>query len=154
MRYVVTFLGIVLLGSASIVAAQESEVKVKHVPLSWEQAALSDGEALYAELCVACHGRDGTGGGPAVEALAIAVPDLTQMASSHGGEFPADRAEGAIKGDLRIAAHGSRDMPIWGLAFHDLRPDWKPFRREGFAELRVRALVSYLESIQVQPAVE
>ncbi len=32
------------------------EVEVKQAPLTWQQAALSDGEQLYLELCASCHG--------------------------------------------------------------------------------------------------
>ncbi len=150
MKSFLILLGIVTLALSPTALAEEPEVEIQETYLSWEQAALSDGEALFSELCAACHGRTGTGDGPAVEALSIAVPDLTTMTRTNQGVFPAEKTEKAIRGELPIAAHGSTDMPIWGMAFRDVRPDWKPYQREGFAELRIRALVAYVESIQVE----
>jgi hypothetical protein len=42
------------------------------------------------------------------------VPDLSLIASRHGGVFPRDLVERIIDGRHVIAAHGARTMPIWG----------------------------------------
>ena len=42
----------------------------------------------------------------------------------------------------------TQEMPIWGAAFEDLRPDIKPSHREAFARLRVHNLMVYLETVQ------
>jgi len=42
-----------------------AQVTVKEAPLTWQQAALTDGEELYVELCAVCHGNGAKGDGPA-----------------------------------------------------------------------------------------
>ena len=127
-------------------AAEKQEVVA--APLTWQQAALSDGEELYVELCAVCHGRDGTGGGPAAEALAKPLPDLTALSAATDGVFPRAAVEKAIRGQGEIPSHGSMEMPIWGRALFDARPDFKPSRRWAVAEQRIFNLTEYLESIQ------
>lgn len=125
-----------------------AQVEIEEVPLTWKQVALGDGEALYIELCAVCHGADATGKGPAAPALATPVPDLTRLARDNDGTFPSAAVEKAINGETEILAHGTQEMPIWGAAFEDLRPDIKPSHREAFARLRVHNLMVYLETVQ------
>ncbi len=126
------------------------EVEVKQAPLTWQQAALTDGEQLYLELCAVCHGESGKGNGPAASALKNAVPDLTSLAANNDGEFPFLEVEKAIAGESRAVSHGTIDMPIWGQAFKDVRPDIKQFRRDAFARQRIYNLTEYLATIQVE----
>ena len=126
------------------------EVEVKQAPLTWQQAALSDGEQLYLELCAVCHGKSGMGDGPAASALKKAVPDLTGLAAANDGEFPRNKVEQSIAGESRVTSHGTLDMPIWGQAFKDVRPDMKQFRRDALARQRVFNLTEYLATIQVE----
>ncbi len=102
------------------------------------------------ELCAVCHGAGGKGDGPAAAALNQAVPDLTMVAAHSGGVFPHEDVERAITGETRVVAHGTLEMPIWGTVFADVRPDWKGFRREGFARQRIYNLTSHLETLQTQ----
>ncbi len=133
--------------SATIVAAQEVET----VPLKLEQVLTTDGDVLYGELCAVCHGADAKGGGPAAEAMAMAVPDLTALAAVSGGDYPAERVEKAITSEWQTVAHGSREMPMWGAAFSEVRPNWGQAPGKEFARLRIRNLVDYIESLQAQP---
>ncbi len=126
------------------------EVEVKQAPLTWQQAALTDGEQLYLELCAVCHGESGKGNGPAASALKAAVPDLTSLAATNDGEFPRQAVEQAIAGESRVTSHGTIDMPIWGQAFKDVRPDMKQFRRDALARQRIFNLTEYLATIQVE----
>ena len=126
------------------------EVEVKQAPLTWQQAALSDGEQLYLELCAVCHGKSGMGDGPAASALKKAVPDLTGLAAANDGEFPRNKVEQSIAGESRVTSHGTLDMPIWGQAFKDVRPDMKQFRRDALARQRIFNLTEYLATIQVE----
>lgn len=126
------------------------EVKVKEVPLTWQQASLTDGEALYMELCAVCHGKGGKGDGPAASALKKAVPDLTVLAAKNDGMYPRKEVEDSIAGESRVVSHGTIDMPIWGQAFENVRPDWKPFRREALARQRLYNLTEYLATIQAE----
>lgn len=125
-----------------------SEVTVEEAPLTWRQAALSDGGELFNELCATCHGTSGKGDGPAAAALSKTVPDLTRLTVNNARIFPRERVTSAITGESRVVAHGTVDMPIWGKVFAELRPDQKPFRREAFARQQVYNLTVYLESIQ------
>ena len=126
------------------------EVEVKQAPLTWQQAALSDGEQLYLELCAVCHGKSGMGDGPAASALKKAVPDLTGLAAANDGEFPRNKVEQSIAGESRVTSHGTLDMPIWGQAFKDVRPDMKQFRRDALARQRIFNLTEYLATIQAE----
>ena len=133
---------------AFTVTADQPQLEEK--PLTWTQAATGDAQTLYVELCASCHGVDATGNGPAAEALVGPVPDLTLLARDNGGVYPAEEVHKAISGETRIVAHGTPDMPVWGKAFEDVRPDHKPARRFTFARQRIGELVNYLESLQVQ----
>ena len=126
------------------------EVEVKQAPLTWQQAALSDSEQLYLELCAVCHGKSGMGDGPAASALKKAVPDLTNLAATNDCEFPRHAVEQAIAGESRVVSHGTIDMPIWGQAFKDVRPDMKQFRRDALARQLIFNLTEYLATIQVE----
>ena len=139
-----------------VVVEAAPEVEIKEAPLTWQQAAQSDGAVLYVEACAACHGVDAKGNGPAAPALAAPAPDLTQLALGNGGVFPAAEVQTTItgQGQDRVSAHGSLEMPVWGKAFEDVRPDRKPGQRWGFARLRILALTEYLESIQVEAEAE
>jgi cytochrome c len=100
------------------------------------------GADLYHAHCAPCHGDNGKGRGPVVPALSVPVPDLTTIAQRGGGKFPAERVRKIITGDEVYAAHGSRDMPVWGPLFHQIDDD----RDYGF--IRLNNLTEYLRSIQ------
>lgn len=126
------------------------QVEVKRVPLTWQQASLTDGEQLYLELCAVCHGKGGMGDGPAASALKKAVPDLTGLAAKNDGQFPRQEVEDSIAGKSRAVSHGTIDMPIWGQAFEDVRPDWTTVRRKALASQRIYNLTEYLSTIQAE----
>ena len=85
---------------------------------------------------------NGSGDGPVASALKGKVPDLTTLARRNGGKFPAVRVRGIIAGDKRYAAHGSREMPVWGPIFHQIEYD----RDLGY--VRLQNVTEYLGSIQ------
>ena len=126
------------------------QVEIIEAPLSWQQAALTDGGELYQELCASCHGVDGKGDGPAAPALAKPVSNLTILASSNNGMFPIDQVEDSITGKSQTVAHGTVDMPVWGQRFEELRPDWKLNRRKALARQRIFNLTLHIESIQAK----
>jgi mono/diheme cytochrome c family protein len=127
-----------------------AQVQVKEAPLTWQQAALTDGEDLFMELCASCHGKGGMGDGPAAPALKNTVPDLTALAAHNGGTFPREAVEKSITGKSRVVSHGTIDMPIWGQAFEDVRPDRKTFERKALAKQRIYNLTEYLATIQAK----
>ena len=127
-------------------------VEIETAPLSWKQAALTDGGELYGELCAVCHGMTGKGDGPAAPALKKGVPDLTTMSANNVGVFPREAVEKAITGRTRIVSHGTVDMPIWGKTFASAMPGEKLYVREGLARQRIYNLTAHLESLQAPVA--
>ncbi|SRR5579883_1225936 len=114
--------------------------KVKHAPPP--NTDPSSGAEMYKTYCAVCHGLDGRGHGPAAPALTAEIPDLTQLAKQNHGEFPVFRVAAAIQGDSVITAHGTKDMPIWGDVFRELKRD------EAVVKLRVHNLTQYIASLQ------
>ena len=86
------------------------------------------------------HGKEGKGNGPAASALAKVPADLTRISARNGGTFPEVRVRRYIEGLDEVAAHGTRDMPMWGDLFRSLNRDT--------AQIRVAALADYLKSLQ------
>jgi len=80
------------------------------------------------------------------ESLSVKPPDLTTMASRRGGKYPYEELASFIDGRKSIAAHGSREMPVWGERFVDELPG-DP-QRERIIHGKVLMLLVYLESIQ------
>ncbi len=132
-RPVFVALAVVGLAAGSAQAQRIDTVPMKRTPAS-------NGAAMYQSYCVSCHGLDATGSGPAAKALTKAPADLTRISARNGGQFPEVRVKRYIEGADEIAAHGSRDMPIWGSLFRSLEPDLMP--------LRVQALADFLKSVQ------
>ena len=98
------------------------EVVIRQVPLEWEKVAKLDGDELFNNLCLACHGAGGKGDGPAVSALDKAVPDLTVLAANNGGVYPYEKVKNVISEKHRVDEHGTIDMPMWGEQFMYVSP--------------------------------
>lgn len=143
----IIILALVLFSTGSVAKEQ---VEVTEAPLTWQQAALTDGEELYMELCAVCHGTSGKGDGPAASALVKPATDLTVIAANNDGEFPRDAVIKSIAGETRVTAHGTAEMPVWGARFEELRPDWQHYRRKALARQRIYNLTLHIESLQVE----
>ena len=106
------------------------------------------GAEEFARYCAACHGADARGDGPAAGALRTPPADLTRIAARRAGDFPADEIAAWIDGRLAPPAHGTREMPIWGVQLREGLPpgDWT----EDLVRGRILTLVEYLRSIQVE----
>src|SRR5579871_926206 len=130
-------------GSTAALPQQVNEPTktIKRVPVT--DVHTIDGQALFDHYCAVCHGKDAKGTGPAADALKKTPADLTQISRKSGGNFPEVHVMRIIKGDDVVGAHGSRDMPIWGEQFTSLNG------RET-TELRVNALMKYLETMQAK----
>jgi mono/diheme cytochrome c family protein len=100
------------------------------------------GQKLYVEYCASCHGTDGKGGGPVASSLKTPLPDLTKIPLENG-KFPALKIKNIISGEVTAPAHGTREMPVWGLYFRRLKD-------ESNSVLNVYALTRYIESLQVK----
>ncbi|MFO0994624.1 MAG: cytochrome c [Hyphomicrobiales bacterium] len=106
----------------------------------------------YETYCASCHGVGGRGDGPVAEFLAIIPADLTQLSRKNGGKFPAERVAQIIDGRQDVKIHGPRDMPVWGDWF-DVEaesPGLRASEREIVVQERIKALLVYLETIQVK----
>jgi mono/diheme cytochrome c family protein len=119
------------------------QATVQKVPA--KPADPSSGKAMFTEYCASCHGESGTGNGPAASALKKTPADLTQLSVRNDGKFPEAKVSRFIKGDDLVAAHGSRDMPIWGAVFRSMRT-----ADDEIWALRVYNLTNYVKSIQVK----
>lgn len=116
-------------------------------------SARADDEHLglteYELACMPCHGIDGRGDGPLAKRLKTRPSDLTQIAKSNGGKFPTSKISEFIDGRAAVAAHGARDMPVWGYRYRVFgSPDETRRDVERRARAQLQALVRYLETIQ------
>lgn len=103
-----------------------------------------NGADLFKEYCAVCHGNGAKGDGPAAEALKKRPADLTQLARKNGGTFPELHVMNYIKGQDVVAAHGSRDMPIWGSIFSQMSSN------QDLVQVRTYALLKYVEQMQAK----
>jgi mono/diheme cytochrome c family protein len=104
----------------------------------------ASGAEMFRSYCAACHGQDAKGTGLAASALKKAPPDLTILSRKNNGKFPALVVQQTIRGDTVTAAHGSRDMPVWGDIFGGVSAGPQ------IVELRVYNLTSYIDGLQAK----
>ncbi len=132
-----------LFAAAGLMMAQEkSNVTIKKVPAP--QTSPASGKEMYISYCASCHGKDGTGNGPAAPALKMPATNLTTLAKNNKGVFPAAHVSTLLTaGDG--PAHGSADMPIWGPVFRSMKPG-----DQAQMQQRIVNLTNYLESLQVK----
>jgi mono/diheme cytochrome c family protein len=126
------------LGTASLLIL----VSVAHA----QSGKVDFGKREYVSNCANCHGMDGKGNGPYSDLLKKSPPNLTTLSKNNGGIFPMDRLYQSITGD-NIKAHGSRDMPIWGMEYRveaANRYMESPYDPDAYVRVRVLALLEYL----------
>jgi len=104
------------------------------------------GAESFPRYCGSCHGIRGEGDGPTVSALRTRPADLTRIAARRGGSFPAGEIARFIDGRFTLAAHGSREMPVWGERFGEAVPEASV--AEEITRGKIAVLVEYLKSIQ------
>ena len=131
---------VAVIALAMLAAAQEKKAEIKHVPLKATSAA--SGQEMYNNYCAVCHGTDGKGNGPATSALKVPPPDLTLLAKKDG-TYPAAKVAAVIRGEETLAAHGTKDMPIWGKLFWSMSGG-----HAAEVQQRVSNLNKYIESMQ------
>lgn len=123
--------------------AQGQESSLKKVPAPYTSPA--DGGEMYQAYCASCHGLDGKGRGAVAPWLKQSPPDLTRLAASHKGTFPAAFVALIIRGEAATASHGAKEMPVWGPVFRSFDG-----RQDAVVQQRVATLTRYLEGIQAK----
>lgn len=137
---IVTAIGVVL---SSLLLTAQTKPKAQSSEEVHLIASLNGGE-LYKAYCASCHGLDAKGGGPAASALKVHPANLTEIQKRSGGTFPSARIQEMVSGEKMAAAHGSREMPIWGPIFSQIAWD------QDLGKIRILNLTKYIESIQVK----
>lgn len=133
-----------VLAMLTLTAAQnQAKPEIKHVPI--KQTSAASGSEMYKAYCAACHGINGKGNGPAAEALKVPPSDLATLAKRNGGQYPAMKVAAIIRGEEVLAAHGSKDMPVWGNLFWSMSGG-----HEAEVQQRVANLNRYIESLQTK----
>jgi len=114
---------------------------------SWNGVPVYDGGALYAANCANCHGTFGEGDGIVTPSLAVVLLDLRYLAERNDGAFPRAFIHEVIDGRAMRAAHGPKDMPIWGAEL--ARSEGYDAAAEARVSAKIDALIAYLASIQI-----
>jgi mono/diheme cytochrome c family protein len=104
------------------------------------------GSDTFLRYCASCHGAGGQGDGPLAASLSKPPSDLTQLAKKNGGRYDERAVMETIDGRRQIAAHGTRDMPVWGAVFEE-EGQGTPYPAHQ-SLIRSRFLVEYLATIQ------
>ena len=110
------------------------------------------GKREFETRCASCHGMTGQGNGPITDLLRRSPPDLTQLAKRNGGILPMERLYESIMGDA-VAAHGSRDMPVWGMVYRTDAAGYYgdvPYDADGYVRARVLSLLEYISRLQAR----
>jgi len=120
---------------------------------SASKAPVSEGELEFRLYCSQCHGMEATGNGPVARALKTRPANLRTLTKKHGGVFPEQEIRDFIDGTKEMAAHGAREMPIWGFAFQyrggpvgEIHAPPAASKEE--VDQRINHLVDYIKSIQ------
>jgi mono/diheme cytochrome c family protein len=126
---------------------------VSALPLASQASDLTMGQAEFMNSCAQCHGPAGKGDGVIAGYLNTAIPDLTQIQKANGGVFPVSQIYETIEGRSAAGAHGSTDMPAWGLRYSRSAPEmlglyYGPQDQEAFIRSRILGLVEFISSIQ------
>lgn len=119
------------------------------------------GKREYESRCAVCHGPTAKGDGAYMRFTHFKTAgraDLTLIAKRNGGTFPFQNVYEYIDGTLEMEAHGTRDMPIWGMQYlRQARDEYRdedferaPFDPGLFTRTRILALTDYLNRLQVR----
>jgi mono/diheme cytochrome c family protein len=112
----------------------------------------TSGRQLYLKYCGACHGPEAKGDGIVASFMRVKPPDLTLIATTHGGEFSLEQVVNTIDGREMLRVHGEPLMPVWGeVLSKELGAGPRrsvPIERR--VQGRLLSIAEYLESIQAK----
>ena len=99
-------------------------------------------------------GMDGRGNGPLGNLLRVGPPDLTQLAKKNQGIVPMNRLYEVIEGGT-VAAHGPRDMPVWGREYRiedaeNLKEARGNYDAVPLVRARILVLLEYINRLQAR----
>ncbi len=98
-------------------------------------AVASLGKSIYESKCVACHGKEGKGNGPAAAVLSPRPRDFTEgkykFRSTESGSIPTDED---LLNTVSVGLHATA------------MPDWKPF----IGDDSLKAVVAYVKSFSIR----
>ncbi len=134
------WIGAVFLGAALIAAPAVGFAQANDI-----------GKREYLNSCAVCHGTAGRGDGPLAGQLKKAASDLTHI--DRATMFPL--LYGIIDGREIVAAHGPRDMPVWGNRYTSQASELTgghgtPEEMESFTRGRIIALIGYISTLQAK----
>jgi len=104
------------------------------------------GAFTYRNYCLRCHGQEGQGNGPEAENLPFQPPDLRLIARRNKGQFPFDRVRRIVDGRAPVKGYDGSRMPAFGDVFREPGAGYDP----QLADLQIRAVVAYLQSLQLR----
>lgn len=133
-----------IVGGAVLALAVAVTAFDAHAKAKPEQDSLQQGAEDYRTYCASCHGTDGRGQGPVAPFLVRKPPDLTTLAERNDGQFPVDEVYFIIDGRGEVAAHGTREMPVWGEQFGG------PDVADAGTRERILDIIEYLKTLQRQ----
>lgn len=138
-REVALTAAVALLAALALSAAAAAEPESM-----FDAAAATAGKGIYMAHCASCHGADGKGNGDVAQYLTVQPTDLTRLRYAHAGEYPLSDVVGVIDGRQWVKVHGSREMPVWGVAFRSVEGG----KTQEEAGEMVYRVAQYLWSIQ------
>jgi mono/diheme cytochrome c family protein len=139
MKHLVALLGAALIGLMGTAYAQDKKFDF--------------GKREYDSSCASCHGLKGKGDGPYKPFLTKSPTDLSLLSKKNAGVYPFHSVYAIIDGRQDVAAHGPRDMPVWGAAYSAKAAETYmdvPYSSEAFVRTRVLALTEYISRLQAK----
>ncbi len=113
-----------------------------------QSTSAQTGDYLFRTYCAACHGTSARGDGPLADSMRKRPANLTEIAKRNKGVFPTEEVLKMVDGRQPVKGHGGPDMPVWGDVFARSVDGGDP----AIVQARIKALVAYLEGIQVKAA--
>jgi mono/diheme cytochrome c family protein len=125
-------------------AQQSKQVNVNLVPVKTTPA--SSGQEMYSQYCAACHGTEGRGNGPAAKGLKVHPTNLTMLAATNNGKFPANTVVTVLRYGAEFPEHVRKEMPVWGPVFRSMSTS----NTTSEEQQRISNITRYLDTLQVR----
>jgi mono/diheme cytochrome c family protein len=107
-----------------------------------------EAKQLYGRYCGSCHGATGNGRGPVASVLETPPSNLTKLSEKYGSPLPREKILAYIDGREAVAAHGPREMPVWGRRLRIMGSTLKSSPSDEEVQAILEAIYLHLEAIQ------